>query len=237
MEWFSQLWNSKKINYKPPITTQHNATYLLQNADRLDKYRTVCEADWMNKTARQGQIYRPWPDQSFANEVEKLEPSIRCIIMEPTADGGMPHTRAPNLVCIPAHYPKERLTTLLRHELVHVQQRQNPQQWIDIVEKEGWMHVEETEIPVEHRRRCRFNPDTLYARWMAWEGRYIPLPFFIREDAPKLRDVAIRWWDTREQRLLTEPPTSYQRRYGSAVSAAAQEHPFELLAYRAEQTN
>jgi hypothetical protein len=232
MEWLSQWWNTNL--HTQSANTQQQAAYLLHKADVLDKYRTVCEADWMNKTARQGQIYRPWPDQSFAQEVETLEPSIRCIIMEPSADGGMPHTRAPNIICIPVYYPRENLKTLLRHEMTHIQQRQNPEKWIQIVEKEGWMQVEETDIPVEYRRRCRFNPDTLYARWMAWEGRYVPLPLFLREDTPRLRDVSIRWWDMREQHLLSTPPLSYQRRYGNTVSAAAQEHPFELLAYRAE---
>lgn len=233
MEWVSQWWSGTKVP-QPQTTTQHQATYLLHKADKLDKYRTVCEADWMNRTARQGQIYHAWPDQSLAVEIEHLEPSIRCIILDPTADGGMPHTRAPNLICIPAHYPKDRITTLLRHELIHIQQRQTSAYWIDLCEKEGWLLVDEKEIPVEYQRRCRFNPDTLYARWMAWEGRYVPLPLFIREDAPRLRDVSIRWWDIREQRLLLEPPSSYIRRYGSTVSAAAQEHPFELFAYRAE---
>jgi len=234
MEWLTRVWNQGSHKIPSNTHAQAQATFLLQQANKLDKYRTVCEADWINKKAREEQIYRPWSDQSFAKEIEKLEPSIRCIIMEPSADGGMPHTRAPNLICIPVYYPRDNIKTLLRHEMIHIQQRQNPEKWIQITEKEGWMQMDESDIPVEYRRRCRFNPDTLYARWMAWEGRYVPLPLFIREDAPKLRDVLIRWWDIREQRLLSSPPTSYQRRYGSTVSAAAQEHPFELLAYRAE---
>lgn len=238
MEWITRLL-TKNTPTSNQMTPQL-ATSLLHKADQFDGYRRSCEKDWMNRTAREGTSYRPWHDQSFAKEVTSKQSDIHCIILDPSADGGMPHTRAPNIVCIPAYYPKENLDTLLRHEMTHIYQRQNTYEWISKCEKEGWMHVEDTsaerEIPIEYRRRCRFNPDTLYARWMAWEGRYIPLPLFIREDAPKLRDVSIRWWDMRERRLLNDPPLSYRKRYGSTVSAAAQEHPFELMAYRVEHT-
>ena len=241
MNWLGSLFHQKALSNQHTITVQE-ATSLLQKADQLDGYRRACEADWMNRTARRGQTYRPWHDQSFASELETYpcvsKGGARCIIMDSTADGGMPHTRAPNLICIPAYYSdnKEKLDTLLHHEMTHIDQRNNTAKWMTQLEQQGWMAVEEHEIPVQHRRRCRFNPDTLYARWMAWEGRYVPLPIFLREDAPVLRDVTIRWWDIREQRLLHDPPTSFVRRYGSSVSQAAQEHPFELFAYDAERT-
>ena len=177
--------------------TQITASSLLEEANKLDGYRKACEADWSNRKAREGMQYVAWSDQSFAKEVEEMDSTIRCVILDPSADGGMPHTRSPNIVCIPAYFPKEKLPITLRHEKAHIA-----------------IH----EIPTAYVRRCRYNPDTIYVRWMAWEGRYIPLPLFLREDKPVLRDIQVRWWDRREKRMLTEPPSSYKKRYGEHVS-------------------
>lgn len=232
--WTYFFSKTKKTNEH----TQILASSLLHKANELDGYRKACEADWSNKKAREGMNYAAWHDQSFAKEVEEIEKTIQCVILEPSADGGMPHTRSPNIVCIPAYFPKEKLSITLRHELVHIDQRNNTDKWLTLCQRDGWEHVEEDdairEIPTSFVRRCRFNPDTIYVRWMAWEGRYIPLPLFLREDKPILRDIQVRWWDRREKRLLLEPPSSYKKRYGEQVSQAKQEHPFELYAYLQE---
>jgi hypothetical protein len=75
------------------------------------------------------------------------------------------------------------------------------------------------------------NPDTYYAGFWAWEGRHIPLPIFVREDRPNLRDIVVRWYDQEEGVVKMSPPTSYTKRYGK-VTASEAEHPFELFAYR-----
>ncbi len=229
MDWLF-FWKKQTIQNK-----QFEAQTLLEKANELDGYETSCMSDWCNKKAREGMNYRAWNDQSLAKEVEEMDSTIRCVIMDPSADGGMPHTREPNIVCIPAYFPKEKLPVTLRHEKAHIDQRKNTEIWLEKCKRDGWEQIEDSvairEIPTTYVRRCRFNPDTLYVRWMAWEGRYIPLPLFLRDDKPILRDIEVRWWDRVEKRLLTKPPTSFQKRYGESVSQAKQEHPFELYAY------
>jgi hypothetical protein len=86
-------------------------------------------------------------------------------------------------------------------------------------------------IPQEHLRSIRLNPDTLACRFQAWEGRYIPLPLFVREDKPSLQETVVRWYDLEDEKLRHDPPTSFVKRYGN-VGKSAQEHPFELWAYQ-----
>jgi hypothetical protein len=196
-----------------------------------DAYEEEIKKCSLNAAARKNCIYRIWPDQSEAKE--GILKSYNCIILDPSADGGMPHTRAPGIICFPAYYPKERLGVTLRHELIHIDQRLNKDKWRKRLLDEGWTEESESEVPLEWRRRCRLNPDTLECRFVAWEGRYIPLPIFEREDKPHLRDIQIRWWDKKEKRILVSAPTTYVYRYGIR-GKSEMEHPYELWAYDAE---
>jgi hypothetical protein len=81
-------------------------------------------------------------------------------------------------------------------------------------------------------KRCRLNPDTFDARFWAFQGRYVPLPLFVREDKPELRDILVRWWDLRERRLQSQPPESFVQKYGK-LDVSSAEHPYELWAYKA----
>ncbi len=166
-----------------------------------DNYEELCNQCPLNSLARRNCSYQLWPDQSEA-KTPLLRP-YHCVILDPSADGGMPHTREPGIICFPAYYPKERLGTTLRHELIHIDQRKNKDKWRKRLLEEGWSVEEDpTTIPEQWRNRCRYNPDTLSCRFVAWEGRYIPLPLFEREDKPNLREVQVRWWDTRFFSLL-----------------------------------
>jgi hypothetical protein len=207
---------------------------LLLEADKQDGYASACLASPINSAARAYCQYIPWSDQSLAAVAQKsLPPSVKVIILAPSADGGMPHTRAPNIICLPAYFPEEHLAVTLRHEMIHISQRTNPEEWRRRALKEGWSEAGLEDVPAEHAARCRLNPDTYDSRFWAWEGRYIPLPLFVREDKPNLRDISVRWWDRQEERLLAHAPTSFIRRYGN-LGASSAEHPYELWAYRLE---
>jgi hypothetical protein len=95
---------------------------------------------------------------------------------------------------------------------------------------EGWAYVEDSVIPENWLARCRLNPDTAAARFFAWEGRHVPLPLFVREDKPDLRDIVVRWYDIREGLVKSSAPSSFSKKYGS-VSESSMEHPYELWAY------
>ena len=209
-----------------------SAQELLQQAEQEDGYRSWCKRDHLNTLARSQTVYVPWHDQSDAIKYERLiNNKARCVIMNPTADGGMPHTRGSNVICIPAHWSPSSIESTLRHEMIHIYQKRYPSLWKEKLLEEGWQA--DVQIPRDTARRCRINPDTLQNRFCAWEGRYVPLPLFVREDRPSLREIQIRWYDLEEQRIHLDPPFSFIKRYGS-LSDSAMEHPYELIAYHRE---
>lgn len=207
---------------------------LLEKSEDLDGYIAACQENAANARARALCQYTPWNDQSLADECKRSSPLMRrnveVVIMTPSAEGGMPHTRAPNVICLPAYWPKEQLEETLRHELVHISQRQNPREWERRLAAEGWVPASESELPDGWLNRCRINPDTYDARFWAWKGRYVPMPIFEREDKPSLRDIVVRWWDREDQRLSSTAPDSFIKKYGTLTSSKM-EHPYELYAY------
>lgn len=207
-----------------------NAAYtLLQEAEIIDTYHS--SMNLLNKAARSN--YAPWHDQTEAIQYERIcanhGKEVRCVIMNPSADGGMPHTRGKDIICIPAHWSPSSLEETLRHELVHIDQKRNPAAWRQRLLEEGWQP--DVDIPSSLKERCRLNPDTIGSRFAAWEGRWVALPLFVREDKPQLREIQVRWYDREEGRVYTNAPFSFLEKYGR-VSQAAMEHPYELWAYQ-----
>lgn len=208
------------------------AQAILKTAESLDSYELASSSCPINSKARTFCQYIAWQDQSLsAAATAKAESKdITVVILSPSAEGGMPHTRAPNVICLPAYFPEERLAETMEHELVHIDQRKNPQAWREKLAAHGWTPASREEIPQQWRSRVRINPDTHTAQFWKWAGRYIPLPLFEREDKPVLREISVRWWDTLDQRLNSLPPNSFTQKYGS-LGASSMEHPYELYAY------
>jgi hypothetical protein len=222
----------------------------LNRAEEIDGYRGACGASFSNATARKLCSYRASMVSSveadrLLAEVDKIDllNSATIIVMDPSAENGYPHTRAPNLVCMPTTSIEgkstEDLATTLRHEAIHLHQRANPERWIALCKKEGWVPLATTGpsmIPHNLLNRCRLNPDTFYeaaGQFWAWKGQYVPLPLFSTEYPSNLGDVVIKWYDLETGRLISSPPSSFQARYGVVVSQP--EHPFEILAVEAAE--
>jgi hypothetical protein len=205
----------------------------LAHAERLDRFVERCNKCTINRLARTKCSYTAWNDQSLATKAKSFlqeYADVSVLIVNPSAEGGMPHTRAPSLICLPAYYPESKLEETLKHELVHISQRRNASLWRTRATMEGWEPVAESEIPSSWLARCRLNPDTAAARFFAWQGRHVPLPLYIREDKPDLRDVQVRWYDRQEGIVKTATPTSFTQKYGN-LGASSIEHPYELWAY------
>jgi hypothetical protein len=208
----------------------------LASAEQLDQFQEMCKKDPVNAAARARCSYTLWNDQSLAVQAKTFLKSmqggtgVEVVVLNPSAEGGMPHTRAGSLICIPAYHTS--LEETLRHEMVHIQQRREPALWKMKMQLEGWQAVGDGSVPEVWRRRCRLNPDTCAARWFAWQERYVPLPLFVREDKPDLRDVVVRWYDMEEGIVQSSPPSSFSKRYGE-LGTSSMEHPYELWAYKA----
>jgi hypothetical protein len=195
----------------------------LAEAETYDHYFQKISQDPLNKKARE--------HLSYSAMMERTQPFLlatEIVTMHPTAEAGLPHTRPPNIICMPAYYPQERVQETLHHELIHVDQRRRPYKWNAFFEKEGWKQISEKDIPSRWLQRCRMNPDTIDDRFWAWQGRHIPLPLFEREDKPDLRQVVVQWFDKETGIRQTTAPRLFQERYGAMPSQP--EHPRELAA-------
>lgn len=194
---------------------------LLQKAESLDQYRSICSQNTLNNAARSSHSYSVMhPTLSEAPYGAKI------IQLYPNADAGLPHTRPPNLICVPAYYEMNNETLL--HEILHLHQRDHLLQWEAKFYQDGWTPLSEQTIPDRWRRRVRLNPDTLGQRFYSWENQWVPLPLFEREDKPDLRQCVVRWWNQRSGSLTDEPPSSFVQKYGR--NHPQPEHPREVTA-------
>jgi hypothetical protein len=209
-------------------------TYLskLSKAEHMDGYRKACFNSEYNTLARQGQSYTFFPcdrRQELQNIVDHYDitKGNRVITLHPSADGGFPHTRPENIICMPADFPLNNALKTLIHESCHINQRNNPAPWVSYSMRQGWWPVNQHEIPEKWIERSRINPDTMAEPYWAWQDYYIPLPLFSNEQNPKINECDIRWFDVRNKVLYTTPPRSFIERYGNASQP---EHPYEVSA-------
>jgi len=195
----------------------------LAKAETYDHFLQTVRQDPVNALARQHLSYVAMDQQT-----KPWLLNTEIVTMHPTAEAGLPHTRPPNIICIPKYFPEDRLDHTLGHELVHIDQRRRKYKWDAFFEREGWKSVPEYDIPSRWLSRCRLNPDTVDDRFWAWQGRYVPLPMFERDDKPDLRHVSIQWWDKETGIRQRVAPQSFQLRYG--MNPSQPEHPRELAA-------
>jgi hypothetical protein len=196
--------------------------YKLREAELQDRFFERVKENPINRLAREKLSYLP-----VFNYTEPWMGSTEIVTMNPTAEAGMPHTRPPNIICMPQWFPESRKQETLNHEFVHIHQRRNPGDWARYLQKEGWSRIDPVELPERLVNRCRMNPDTISQPFFQWKDRYVPLPLFEREDKPELRQVVNHWYDRSTGTRFTEAPRTFLERYGSTSQP---EHPYEVSA-------
>ena len=212
----------------------------LASAEALDGYRAACRRSATNWEARDGQGYEMSAIsdtatnflQMAANSIPLLGGS-EIVILNSEADNGFPHTRPPNLICLPASHCKESEATkqfriTLAHEAIHVHQRKRPELWENFCVAEGWTWIPATSIPSELRERARINPDTMGRPFWAWETYLVPLPLFRPYRRATLSNAVIEWYDIRSGSLAQEFPRTFLDKYGAGIHQP--EHPYEIYA-------
>lgn len=216
------------------------AQQMLDLAETKDGYRMACMSSSLNAAARVNQRYTPFFLEN--SDIEKLYTKIfkvpilstmDVVVLHPSAENGYPHTRPDSIICLPSSVVKQSdddsLINTLIHEAIHIHQRRYQDIWFTACKKEGWTPISESTIPEDFLLRCRLNPDTFSPqRFWAWETYNVPLPLFFREDYPTMDGIQIKWLDIRNNTLFSEPPSSFELRYGT--NASQPEHPYELLA-------
>lgn len=150
---------------RPPISGQAGLQ-ALQQAERADQYLTLIGQSSINRLARAATNYLPFP-HSLKRAIPPADPmepwpNGQVIWMQSSADDGLPHTRAPNYICIPVTMkdPKLLVSTLL-HERVHVSQRLHPEAWRKVLAEAWNMTPWSGVLPADIQNRRRLNPDLL----------------------------------------------------------------------------
>jgi hypothetical protein len=216
---------------RPPISGQ-SGLQALYGAERVDNYREQVENSPINHAARKGQNYLPSP-QSIDLDVPVIDlaepwPFGHVVWMDPTADNGLPHTRPPNLICMPRDFPERHLNSTILHERVHVSQRLHTQAWQKIMEEawnfKPWPGI----LPADIQSRRRINPDLVYLPDYIWEDTWVPMALFKSRSSPVLSEVDIVWWNDQTRTLHREPPPGWIEFFGNIPGG---EHPFEIIAY------
>lgn len=233
--------------YTPPSTLEFfipgnlKAVGLLEAAERTDKYQTRCAAQPLNVIARKDYIYRPiltFKDAqllSFTWTIPQwlkrdLAGQIPVIVLDPTAEGGMPHTRAGGILCFPGTNNMPNSTTMC-HELVHIHQRKYPAKWAAFYKDAFDFEIWSGTIPDELDNRRRINPDTIEMPNWIWRGRWVPVPVFLRPEEPTLRGMRVHFYDAVDHTWTSIPPREWFGFFGDSLSESEKEHPHELAAY------
>ena len=215
---------------RPPICCQSGLAALFR-AEKIDNYRAIVEESPINARARAGQIYLS-SSYSVSKAVPRTNPedpwpSGQVVWMDPSADGGLPHTRAPDLICISRDFPDADLPTTILHERVHISQRLHPEAWknlFDVWEFKVWNGT----FPAEFESRRRVNPDLLGVPMFIWKDTWVPFAIFKSVNQPKLNEIDVVWWDAKARTILRQPPPGWMDFFGSIPAG---EHPYESIAY------
>jgi len=219
----------------------------LQKSEDIDRYRALCLGDRANAGARE--FFSYVPIHSSKNEFLQIENRlqhfcelvhpvlqsglgiVKVIILMPTADGGMPHTRAGAVICLPMTLSLMKLNTF-EHELWHCHQKRYSRWWKKFYEEKWNMTPWKGEFPSELANQIRINPDTCESGPMIWRQRWVAVPVFLSPTSPQLKDCAVWWWDNREKLIRKSSPPEWDQFFAcNQVPAIAHEHPNELSAY------
>lgn len=220
----------------------------LAEAESIDQYITDCQYSALNKLARANTAYTPAKlgekeysvYSSLFIEYKKHIPRrletdieyVNIIILMPSADTGLPHTRPGNIICFPQSATLPSLKTFI-HELWHIHQRLFPAIWSKIY-KEIWNFTtyNGNDIPDELYNHVRINPDTVTRGLFCWKNEWVPLPIFLSPTQPKMSDCAIWYWNTKTKQIRHEAPTAWKDIFfNSILPSSSYEHPNELSAY------
>jgi len=235
------LYLSKEY-FSDPLKPQHppisgsSGLQALYHAEVLDSYRLYVETSTPNRIARGtskyvSSIYPVFKEIKHSD----LWPHGQVVWMDPESDLGLPHTRPPNLICLPSIISESSLTSIVLHEQVHLSQRIYPSQWSKVLESAWSMTPWKGELPSDIELRRRINPDLILGPLFQWKNDWIPVAVFKSLTSPVLNDVDIVWWQNSTRSVHRQPPPGWVEFFGSVDSG--HEHPYELAAYMIEKDN
>jgi hypothetical protein len=234
---------SRKLHFEI-ISDKNKARELLDLAEKKDFYVEECFDNTANSIARAKMTYTPntisFRDVTYAKayleSMLEILPqrllldldTINIIQLMPTADGGMPHTRPENIICLPDISQLFSNTTLI-HELWHVHQRKFQDVWYNVFKSIGWREWDGP-IPDQLEKNRRYNPDTIDCPLWIYNDNWIPVPIFKSITNPKINDIDI-WFYNPNKRYHTYKIPDELSTYFTNLPSVAYEHPREITAY------
>lgn len=226
------------------VSNKNEARLLLKEAEERDLYLAECRDNRTNSIARKSCVYAPnhifnYNGQEYTNMLQssiyqlplRLRSDLQQIHIIPlmySADGGMPHTRPYNMICVPNIKQLESISTL-KHELWHVHQRNFQPQWTKIFNRLGWTEYK-GQIPESFENHRRLNPDTVDCPYWIYQNKWIPFPIFTDISNPILSQVEIWFYDVNDQYHVKKIPSTLAAEFPN-LPQSAYEHPRELTAY------
>ena len=154
-------------------------------------------------------------------------------IVTPSCQEGLPHTWSSRIIRMTdADWQSSRRDDILRHERVHLRQKQEPSVWRDFY-RAAWGYEYTTlpppGIPRHWIARLRPNPDTADGPWAVWKGRYVFFPTY-RDARRSLRTAVVQVWDLLKKQIV-DPPNEWRQMFCDAGNCPHQyEHPHEIAA-------
>jgi hypothetical protein len=199
-------------------------------AEQIDGYRTAVQNSPINAKARANQKYIATNNLVKIPIEEAVAPwwSGQVLWLEPSADGGLPHTRPPAYICLPANIPSSAVSSTLLHERVHLHQRRYPDLWIKFVGDNWSMIPWFGKLPREIEAARRINPDLLENPLFIWNDTWIPVCLYNDTGAPSLSQASTNWYNVNLKTTTRSAPDGWYSFFGHI---ADDEHPWELSAY------
>jgi hypothetical protein len=150
-----------------------------------------------------------------------------------SCEDGMPHTRPGSRIYIPDNINTVMRSNTIRHELVHIFQRRNPEVWKKFFSRSWYYKLSSTPpcgLPKNLIEGRRANPDTtddMGGSWACWLQRWWTIPIYKDSVNPRLRDTTVIYWDSLTNKASEIPPTDWTSFFGTPGQP---EHPNEIAA-------
>lgn len=248
---FMQPYSYPNITFE--VASKEKAHGLLHYAEGTDSYLEKCYASKLNAIARRKCEYTPNTVtvheqnqiNNFLKDINRWRIPLRLrgdlkhiniVILMPSADGGMPHTRPGNVICLPQLSLIENTTTLI-HELWHIHQRTYKDMWNSVFSELGW-RIYRGKIPELNEHHRRYNPDTIDEPLWCYNNTWVPVPTFLNSTKPSLTDADVWFYNIENETFQKEIPPELAIEYPVNLPKIAYEHPREITAYiMAEHAN
>jgi hypothetical protein len=239
INYIYQQENKQHINNT--ILNANESLIQLNKAEQIDNYINKCTNSWSNRIARLNNKYEPYElkkeKEDDYNYIINLLPkwlpiSTSIIILNKTAENGMPHTR-PDSICLPSgciSYSDEFKSTIF-HESIHIHQRKLSQVWQLVYEKAWKMKKFKGELPEELNKYRRYNPDTIMDGLYVWNDKWVVVPIYLRKDRPVLNGIRLNFYNVITGETVAYIPEDWIEFFGRDIGISEQEHPNEMAAY------